>query len=145
MPWTQDGNYLDFLTKDLSDPEIAKKAAEIPYPLIVKSDVACGDPLTHAFTMITKQPENWAKMKEEILKTLKGHRFIIQEFVKDKNNVVLKCRSLFDSFGLGVHEGIYEISLTSACGEFFERPANMKSVTNKTFLSSDHMEDAKAF
>lgn len=64
MPWTQEGDYLDFLNGDLSDPELAKKAAEVPYPLIVKSDLACGDDLTHSFTIISSQPTNWPKLKE---------------------------------------------------------------------------------
>lgn len=76
---------------------------------------------------------------------MKGNKFIIQEFIADKSNHILKCRSIFGWFACTLNEGIVGIEEQTTQGEFFQRPALLNPAQKKTFLSSEHMDDAKEF
>lgn len=106
VPWTRGGDYLDVLKNSKLDLPLVKLAAGIPYPLITKSDLACGHPSTHDFFLLKEAPTNWADLKNKILETYKGKPFLVQAFMPDSKNTIFKGMSIFGTFGYDLREGL---------------------------------------
>lgn len=106
IPWTRQGDYLDvFSNPNPSDPVISKILRSIPYPLMTKMDIACGDPATHTFIYIKEKPLNWEELKEKIQQEYHQRDFIIQSYFKSPNNIVVKSVNIFDNFSYKIQQG----------------------------------------
>lgn len=112
VPWTRTGEYLQILKKAATDPTISKLASSIPFPLLAKSDLACGVPFSHQFVYIKKRPQDWDTLKSHISKQFYGQPFIVQEFVSGTKNMVFKAMMFLGEFSYRVREGFPPESLT---------------------------------
>lgn len=110
IPWTRGGDYLDILEKDQSNLAVSKLASAIPYPLITKSDIACGDPSTHCFMVIKERPSSptWDQLKQKILNEYFGKKFLVQQFISDPANLIIKGTSFFGQFHFVIRDGFGE-------------------------------------
>ena len=107
VPRTRGGDYLDILINpNKSDPTLSKIASNIPYPLLAKTDIACGSQFTHEFILIKEAPQNWPELKATISEFFKGQPFIVQQFIANSKNIVLTAVILFDNFSYRIHEGL---------------------------------------
>lgn len=145
IPWTRGGDYLDMLEQESSDPTIHKICQAIPYPLIAKSDLACGDKFTHSFLVIEEEPEDPKKLKEHILKEYCGRAFILQSFIKDDTNVVIKAMYFMGEFTYDLREGLNNSASHASSGEFIEQ-SRQSLIKNKGEQKSEdaaiHKEEA---
>jgi hypothetical protein len=151
IPWTRGGDYLDILEKDQSDLAISKLASAIPYPLITKSDIACGDPSTHSFMVIKERPTNptWDQLKQKILNEYFGKKFLVQQFIPNPMNLFLKGTSFFGQFRVVVREGFGEDFEKAQTGAFLRHgQGNVEVRKNEDVMASipsDLLEHIKAF
>lgn len=106
IPWTRSGDYLDCLNNINADTMISKLCSSIPYPLITKSDLACGDKSTHSFMIIKEQPEDWPDLKEKIFKQYHGKPFILQSYFTGERNIVIKSMYFLGEFTFQLNKGL---------------------------------------
>lgn len=92
--------------------------------MIVKSNFATGNDATHSFIMLRDLPSDWPDIKRKIESMYLTDDFIVQEFIKDDNNLVLKVRSFYDSIAIDYMDGINEMAEIEkgASTDFFRQP-----------------------
>lgn len=136
IPWTRSGDYLDCLNNINVDSMITKLCNSIPYPLITKSDLACGDKSTHSFMIIKEQPEDWPDLKEKIFKQYHGKPFILQSYFSGQRNIVIKSMFFLGEFTYDVSKGLNDEAKDPKLhtGEFIKQ--NSKSVLQKKTVGS---------
>ena len=140
-PWTRSGDYLDVLNNQSTDSMIAKLCNSIPYPLITKSDLACGHPHTHLFMIIKERPEDWTRMKETIGENYMNKPFIVQSYVSVDDNLVLKAMYFLGEFSYDVREGLNHQAASKEIesGTFLEQ--NTKSVKKDSKAEIEEVND----
>lgn len=120
------------LGKDLNDPTIQKICGDIPFPLITKSEMASGDASTHSFMIIKEKPDNWLDLKAKLLLEYKSNPFIVQTYIHDSANTVVKSMSFFGHFDYDMREGLNEA--TKQANEFEFVQQSTKSVKDESKL-----------
>lgn len=122
---------LDVLNSDRSDPEVQKSIKEIPFPLLIKSDYALGNNTTHSFLVVKELPDDWSQIQQNIDQEYKGLEYIVQEYILDERNIVIKARSFFDNFAVEFMVGINDITESSSgvCTDFFLQPSICKDLS----------------
>ncbi len=138
IPWTRGGDYLDILEKDQSNLAVSKLASAIPYPLITKSDVACGDPSTHSFMVIKERPTNptWDQLKQKILNEYFGKKFLVQQFIADSANLYIKGTSFFGQFRFVVRHGFGEEFEKAQTGTFIRHGVDSSQSTKEDLAAT---------
>ena len=131
IPWTRKGTVLDVLNSDRSDPDVQKSIKEIPFPLLIKSDYALGNNTTHSFLVVKELPADWSQIQQNIDQEYKGLEYIVQEYILDERNIVIKARSFFDNFAVEFMVGINDITESSSgvCTDFFLQPSISKDLS----------------
>ena len=142
IPWTRGGDYLDMLNNETDDPSIRKICKNIPYPLISKSDLACGDKSTHSFLIISEKPEDWRALKESILKQYYGKPFVLQSFFEDDRNIVIKAMFFMGEFTYDIRQGIKRMDDMPDGGEFVEQSTKSLLKKKKKEVIVENLNDS---
>jgi hypothetical protein len=150
IPWTRGGDYLDILEKDQTSLAVSKLASAIPYPLITKSDVACGDQSTHTFMVIKERPTNptWDQLKQKILNEYFGKKFLVQQFIFDPANLFIKGFSIFGQFRFVIRDGFGEEFEKAQTGSFIHHSASKKEnrkLDAATAIPAEMIDHIKTF
>lgn len=132
IPWNRGGGYLDILEKE-QDLTIGNVVAKIPFPLITKSNIACGSICTHTFMIIKEKPVNWADLKIKIQNEYHHKDFIVQEYFNDPNNLLIKGMSFFGEFSVSLRDGFGEAyqSSNSGCFVSYDVHNHKRTLPNK--------------
>lgn len=122
IPWTRSGDYLDVLNNPSTDSMITKLAGSIPFPLITKSDLACGAAHTHSFMIIKERPEDWSALKEKLEENYQRLPFIVQRYVSIDDNTVVKSAYFDGVYSYDIREGFNKVAESDhGKGNFLEQ------------------------
>lgn len=121
IPWTRSGDYLDVLNNPSTDSMIVKLCNSIPYPLITKSDLACGSSHTHSFMIIKERPQDWSALKASIEGQYMKRPFIVQNYISIEDNLVVKGMYFLGEFCYDLRAGM-------------NQEAQSESISSGTFI-----------